>query len=378
MLSGGPRSSSGTAARKRAIASLHVSMSQRAFTATDGFGSCPRRIASTAARAEPRSVSERSRCSVIDQLGHPRVLALTATAAPPVRDDIIEALGLRDAAIVVRGFDRPNIHLSVERFHEADDRDTRLVELAGSLPGAGIVYVATRSRSEDLAAQIAGTRPAGAYHGGLARRDRDATQGAFDTAVIDVVVATDAFGMGIDKPDVRWVVHADAPESLDAYYQEVGRAGRDGESARGIFLFRSEDIGKQRFLAGGSDDPAHATLVATRIEMLRSYAESSECRRALVLSYLGEPFTPPCGACDNCDAGRSSDGSATDEWQEGARVHHDRWGVGTVLQSSTDRITVLFDEGGYRTLSTALVAARSLLRHDTSDTLGGRREDGHT
>lgn len=309
--------------------------------------------------------------AVIEQLGHPRVLALTATAAPPVRDDIIDALGLRDVALVVRGFDRPNIHLSVERFHDADGRDAQLLDLARSLPGTGIVYVATRRRSEELAASIGDVRPAGAYHGGLARRDRDAVQGAFDAGDLEVVVATDAFGMGIDKPDVRWVVHGDAPESLDAYYQEVGRAGRDGEPARGIFLFRPEDIGKQRFLAGGSDDPAHATLVATRIEMLRSYAESSECRRSLVLSYLGEPFTPPCGACDNCDAGRSSEGRAANGWREGTRVHHDRFGAGTVLQSSTERITVLFDEGGYRTLSAELVADRDLLRPLGTD----RRED---
>src|SRR5690606_26142256 len=117
---------------------------------------------------------------------------------------------------------------------------------------------------------------------------------------------------------------------------------------------------------------AHATLVATRIEMLRSYAESTECRRALVLSYLGEPFTPPCGACDNCDTGRSTDGAADENgWREGARVHHDRWGEGTVLQSSAERITVLFDEGGYRTLSTELVAARDLLRPTDTD----RREE---
>jgi superfamily II DNA helicase RecQ len=185
--------------------------------------------------------------ALIDALGHPRVLALTATAAPPVRDDIVRELNLRDPIVITRGFDRPNIHLGVRRFVDAGDRDAAVVEAATTLAGCGIVYAATRKRAEALATAIGETRPATHYHGALARADRDESQQRFVGGDVEVIAATNAFGMGIDKPDVRWVLHADLPESLDAYYQEVGRAGRDGDDARAILFYRQEDVGHQRF-----------------------------------------------------------------------------------------------------------------------------------
>jgi len=301
---------------------------------------------------------------LIDDLGHPTVLALTATAAPPVREDIVRELHLRDPAVIVRGFDRPNIHLAGRRFVDADDRDGAVVEAATSLPGDGIVYVATRRRAEELAARIGGSRPAVAYHGAMARAARDESQRAFVEGDAEVVVATSAFGMGIDKPDVRFVLHADVPESLDEYFQEIGRAGRDGEPARAVVFHRPEDIGRQRFFtASSAHDDAHAQLVASRLEMLRSYLDVAGCRRAMVLGYFGEPFEPPCGACDRCDAGAAAprDAEAGADWTEGAQVRHATWGTGTVMQSTPERLTVLFDEGGYRNLSPELVREGDLL-----------------
>jgi ATP-dependent DNA helicase RecQ len=189
--------------------------------------------------------------AAIDALGRPPVLALTATAAPPVREEIVERLGLRDPDVLIRGFDRPNLHFSVERFHgdQGAERKLRALEqrIAES-PPPGIVYVSTRREAEALAAAVPN---AAAYHAGMKGSERDDVQERFMDGVLDVVVATTAFGMGIDKHDVRWVFHAEVAESLDAYYQEAGRAGRDGERAEIILFYRSEDVGLRRFFAGG-------------------------------------------------------------------------------------------------------------------------------
>ncbi len=191
---------------------------------------------------------------VIAELGHPVVIALTATAAPPVRAEIVERLGLVAPEVVVAGFDRPNIRLAVERAASAEDKDAAVVARAAELgvTGTGIVYVATRRRAEELAERIGEeTIQAAAYHAGLPRAQRDEVHDRFRSGALDVVVATNAFGMGIDKPDVRFVLHADVPESVDAYYQEIGRAGRDGEPAEATLYFRTEDMGLRRYLGSG-------------------------------------------------------------------------------------------------------------------------------
>ncbi|MGP0224726.1 MULTISPECIES: RecQ family ATP-dependent DNA helicase [unclassified Paenarthrobacter] len=198
-------------------------------------------------------------------LGNPPVAALTATASPPVRDEIVERLGMEDPLLLVRGFDRPNIGLDVMR-HQTDKDKRKAVhrqvaELAQS--GHGLLYAATRKDTEKYAAELVedGLR-AEAYHAGRSASDRERIHEEFLDDTLDVVVATTAFGMGIDKPNVRFVVHADIPESLDAYYQEIGRAGRDGADAVAVLHYREEDLGLRKFFGTHTPDPdaLHAVL----------------------------------------------------------------------------------------------------------------------
>jgi ATP-dependent DNA helicase RecQ len=176
----------------------------------------------------------------------PPLLALTATASPPIRTEIVERLRMRDPELIVRGFDRPNIHLAVETFFDEKPRDDALAERVAAARKPGIVYTATRARAEELAERLGGR----AYHAGLRKSERDEVQAAFMDEELEVIVATIAFGMGVDKPNVRFVFHAEISDSVDSYYQEIGRAGRDGESAQAILFYRPEDVGLRRFFAG--------------------------------------------------------------------------------------------------------------------------------
>jgi ATP-dependent DNA helicase RecQ len=197
-------------------------------------------------------------------LGRPPLLALTATAAPPVRDEIVRELDMRDPAIVIRGFDRPNIHLAVERHHDGERKTRALLDwVLAHAPGPGIVYTVTQKETERLAEELQERDVrAGAYHGGLPARRREEAQEQFMGCELDVMVATIAFGMGVDKPDVRFVAHHAVSESVDAYYQELGRAGRDGEPAEAILFYRPEDLGTRRFQASGRVDRAALDRVA--------------------------------------------------------------------------------------------------------------------
>ena len=223
----------------------------------------------------------------IRALGRPAVLALTATAAPPVRTEIAEKLEMVDPEVIVRGFDRPNIRLAVERFHDAEAKTRALVEAVREAEPPGIVYVATQKGSEELAALLCdrGVRAA-AYHGGMSSKRRDAAQAGFmaDDGDVDVMVATIAFGMGIDKADVRFVFHHDISESLDAYYQELGRAGRDGEPAQATLFYRPEDVGRRRFFASGRVDGAVLDRVARVLHTVGEAVEPGQLVEELRLS----------------------------------------------------------------------------------------------
>jgi ATP-dependent DNA helicase RecQ len=206
--------------------------------------------------------------TVIEALAHPRVLALTATASPPVRREIVERLGMSDPRIVVRGFDRPNIRLAVEGYSDDGDKRQALIERVLDAPKPGIVYAATRKNAEELAtALVKQGVNAVAYHAGMAGGERTRIQEAFMSDAADVIVATIAFGMGVDKLNVRFVYHLDVSESVDAYYQEIGRAGRDGDPAEAILFYRPEDLNLRRFLAGsGQVDAEQMTRVAEAVQ----------------------------------------------------------------------------------------------------------------
>jgi ATP-dependent DNA helicase RecQ len=398
------------------------------------------------------------------------VLALTATASPRVREEVTRRLGMRDPAVVVRDADRPNIWLGVDLVGSEDaKRDELLRQVllalhgepdheeigaegrpyeAAKLPtgsgtvapgGLGIVYAGTQRRTEELAALL---RENGVdavhYHGGMARKERESAQDAFMTGQVEVIVATSAFGMGVDKPDVRFVFHTEPPDSLDAYYQEIGRAGRDREPARAALFYLPSDLSLPKFFAGGkgptvpetagvletvrSEGPLStkelagatglsASRVATivneleaagavrrcarrqvqaaaarkdvpaaevaqgvvdrrelqrqyaksAVEMVRTYADSTDCRRRIVLELLGESHPERCGHCDNCDRGESVE-SADRPFAVGHRVRHPEWGEGTVqTYEEGDRVVVLFDAAGYKTLALGVVADHQLL-----------------
>jgi len=315
----------------------------------------------------------------IERLGHPAVLAVTATASENVRREIIDRLGMRDPKIIVHGFDRPNIYLRVDHFSSEEEKLAALVHRVRWAEKPGIVYVATRKKSEEImrALDEEGVH-ALFYHAGLRAKERDAIQQQFMAGGAEAIVATNAFGMGVDKADVRFVYHYDISDSLDSYYQEIGRAGRDGKKAEAVLFYRPENLGVQKFHAGaGKPDQAQIEKVAEfisqenapvapaqileetelsgrklatvlhqledvgaldvlpggevqlsedaniaeaaaaaasqqehhqemrreKLRQMQAYAESSTCRRAILLEYFGDTCEQPCNNCDNCEGG---------------------------------------------------------------------------
>jgi ATP-dependent DNA helicase RecQ len=224
-------------------------------------------------------------------------LALTATADAHTRADILEQLGIPQDGLIVAGFDRPNIRYTIA---PRENTTRQIVDLIAEQPGPGIVYAQTRAGVEKLAEKLAETgRSVVPYHAGLDPAVRRRNQAAFVASEDMVVVATVAFGMGIDKPDVRFVAHAGLPKSIEAYYQETGRAGRDGDPAVAHLFWGAEDFAKARQRIGEVEAGRQAGE-RTRLTALGALVETAGCRRRILLRHFGEDAPESCGNCDNC------------------------------------------------------------------------------
>lgn len=274
-------------------------------------------------RPEYRRIRE-----IVDQIERRPIIALTATATPMVQQDILKALEMRDARVFRSSFNRSNLYYEIRRKDSEVEPDI-IRFIKENHHKSGIIYCMSRKKVENLAEVLrANDIKALPYHAGIESKVRDETQDAFLNESIDVIVATIAFGMGIDKPDVRFVIHYDIPKSLESYYQETGRAGRDGGEGLCIAYYSNADIDKMAKLLHSKNKTNNERVVGSLLlEEMKSYAESPICRRKFLLNYFGETYEQDnCHNCDNCKA------------------HHKRVEAKETLISILEAVSVLKEE----------------------------------
>ncbi|MCD8547754.1 MAG: DNA helicase RecQ [Aeromonadaceae bacterium] len=283
------------------------------------------------------------------------LVALTATADAATREDILQRLGLPDPFVHLASFDRPNIRYSLLDKYKPNDQ--LLAYLAKQGGQCGIVYCTSRSRTEEVARLLV-TRghKAACYHAGLPVAERNRVQEGFLKDDIEVVVATVAFGMGIDKPNVRFVVHYDTPKNIESYYQETGRAGRDGLPAEALLLYDPADTERLRRMleAGDYVDPERLRVEQYKLNLMAAFAEAQTCRRQVLLNYFGESQGEPCGNCDVClDPPRTFD--ATEDARKALSCVYrlgQRFGTGYVIEVLRGAQNQRIKEQGHDKLST--------------------------